>query len=98
MTALDQRSPCAVCGQHATETIQPGRRTLVRGLDPSDQSYSVTVILPDVPLCDAHAEDVRQGHVLVGWCDDERCRTYGEVGQSSGCGEQFKKLDRTHRS
>jgi hypothetical protein len=91
-------SPCALCEEPATETIDPPRRTLARGLDPSDPSYSVTVILPDVALCDGHAVEVRDGGRLLGWCDDERCRTYGELGEPSACGDPYKKLGPGNRS
>jgi hypothetical protein len=92
MTSLVSGTRCALCGQPATVMIAPTRRTLVRGLDPDDPSYSVTAILPDIPLCDDHASDVDDGDRLVGWCDDERCRVYGEVGESSACGAQYKTL------
>lgn len=82
---------CVLCSQPATEAIEPSRRTLARGADPTDESYSVTVILPDVPLCGVHARAIRDGSRLVGWCDDERCRTYGELGKPSACGEPYLK-------
>ena len=85
---------CALCGGPATQTAEPPRRTLARGLDPNDPSYSVTVILPDIALCAEHALDVRQGEGLVGWCDDARCRIYGEIGVPSPCGQPFEKLGR----
>jgi hypothetical protein len=89
---------CALCGEHATETVEPPRRTLARGLDPSDQSYSVTVILPDIALCAEHALELRQGERHVGWCDDPRCRTYGELGGPSGCGSPYEKLGPSRRT
>jgi hypothetical protein len=92
MTAPSPESLCVLCSSPMTVAMEPPRRTLARGLDPSDESYSVTVILPDIPLCDEHADDVRQGQRLVGWCDDPLCRTYGEVGQASPCGEEYMKL------
>jgi hypothetical protein len=92
MTLPDPGSQCALCGKPMTVTIVPPRRTLARGLDPSDDSYSVTAILPDIPLCDEHAESVREGKQLVGWCDDPLCRTFGEIDTKSPCGEPFKKL------
>ncbi|MHB8438660.1 MAG: hypothetical protein ACYDD4_05795 [Acidimicrobiales bacterium] len=67
-------------------------------MDPGDPSFSVTVILPDVPLCAEHTRDVRQGDRLVGWCDDERCRKYGEIGELSVCGDPYKKLNSSNRS
>lgn len=91
-------STCVLCAGPATETIDPPRRTLLRGLDPSDPSYSVTVILPDVALCAEHALEIRQGERLVGWCDDQRCRTYGELGEPSGCGAPYRKLNQSNRS
>lgn len=84
---------CVFCGEPATESIEPARRTLARGTDPGDPSYSVTVILPDVSLCAEHADEVRHGARAIGWCDDERCRIYGELGQPSACGELYKKLN-----
>ncbi len=98
MTSPDQESPCALCGRPATTSIEPIRRTLARGADPDDQSYSITVILPDVALCDEHAADVRQGSRLVGWCDDERCRIYGEAGKVSACGSQYEEIASGNRS
>ena len=92
MTSPDPELPCTLCSQPATVSIEPPRRTLDRGPDPSDPSYSVTVILPDVMLCAEHAFDVSRGNTLIGWCDDERCRVYGEVGETSPCGHQFDKL------
>lgn len=98
MTTLVSESHCALCSHPVSVMIDPPRRTLARGTDPSDDSYSVTVILPDVPLCDDHAADVRQGDRLVGWCDDPRCRTFGEVDQPSPCGAPFEKLSPGNRS
>ena len=92
MTSPNPGLPCTLCSHPATVSIEPPRRTLARGPDPSDPSYSVTVILPDVMLCAEHAFDVRQGDTLIGWCDDERCRVYGEVGETSPCGHKFDKL------
>lgn len=92
MTSREPEPSCALCGQPAMETAEPSRRTLDRGLDPSDTSCSVTVILPDIALCAEHAFDVRQGERLVGWCDDPRCRTYGEIGEPSPCGGPYEKL------
>jgi hypothetical protein len=90
---------CALCSQPATETVDPPRRTLARGPDPSDPSYSVTVILPDVALCAEHTLDVRGGARHVGWCDDPRCRTYGEISELSPCGDPYMKLSPgNHRS
>lgn len=68
------------------------RRTLARGVDPGDDSYSVTVVLPDVPLCAEHATGVRLGDLVIGWCDHERCRTYGEAGGVSACGATYQRL------
>lgn len=92
MTPTEPGPSCAFCGAPAAEMIEPPRRTLARGVDPADPSYSVTVILPDIALCAEHALDVRQGDGLVGWCDDARCRNYGELGERSTCGQPFEKL------
>lgn len=91
-------APCVLCGEPATETVEPPRRTLARGVDPRDPSYSVTVILPDIALCAEHCLDVRQGGQLVGWCDDQRCRTFGALGEPSACGHPYEKLGPNRRS
>ena len=98
MTSAVSESPCVLCERQATEMMEPARRTLARGLDPSDPSYSVTVILPDVALCAGHALDVREGDRLLGWCDDQRCRTYGELGEPSACGDPYKKVGAGNRT
>jgi hypothetical protein len=98
MAAPASESACVVCGGLATRALDPPRRTLARGLDPNDTSYSVTVILPDVALCEEHASEVDQGSRLIGWCDDQQCRTYGEIGELSRCGEPFKKLSPGNRN
>ncbi len=98
MTTAVTTSPCAFCSENSTSHIDPPRRTLDRGPDPSDDSFSITVILPDIPLCDAHAQTVRDGAFLLGWCDDEQCRIYGEVGAPSACGAPYGALASTTRS
>jgi hypothetical protein len=98
MTAEATHTRCTLCGEPSTGTIEPPRRTLARGLDPDDESYSVTVILPDVPLCTVHTLEVHQGDRLIGWCDDEGCRKYGELGETSSCGDPYKKLGSSNRS
>jgi hypothetical protein len=95
-TAME--SPCALCGLTATALLEPPRRTLNRGLDPDDDSYSITVMLPDVPLCDRHARDVREGDLRLGWCDDPECRMYGEAGEASACGAPYEQLASGSRS
>ena len=92
------QAPCALCGQRPTELMTPPRRTLDRGVDPEDNSYSITVILPDVALCPQHTRYVRDGDVPLGWCDDPVCRTYGEAGEPSACGVPYASLARTNRS
>lgn len=92
MTAPAPGSTCVLCRLPAAVLTEPPRRTLARGPDPSDDSYSVTVILPDVPLCTDHSLGVQQGEVLLGWCDDERCRIYGEAGAVSACGDEYARL------
>ena len=98
MTPSASDSSCVLCGEPATEAIIPPRRTLTRDLDPSDQSHSITVILPDIALCAEHAIDVRQRGQLVGWCDDPRCRTYGALGEPSACDCLYEKLGPQKRS
>lgn len=92
MTSIAAGSSCALCSEPATEAIEPPRRTLARGVDPGDPSYSVTVILSDIALCAEHSFDVRQGERIVGWCDDPRCRNYGALGEPSACGHPYEKL------
>jgi hypothetical protein len=98
VTSTTSASSCVFCGEPATETIDPPRRTLARGLDPGDPTYSVTVILPDIALCVEHSRGVRQGERLVGWCDDPSCRMYGALGEPSACGRLYEKLTPTKRS
>lgn len=91
MTSAVTESFCVLCGEPATDALVPPRRTLARGLDPSDPSYSITVILPDIALCADHSVDVRHGERFVGWCDDPCCRTYGALGEPSACGGPYEK-------
>lgn len=65
-----------------------------RGADPDDPSLSVIVVLPDIFLCEDHAEEVDRGELVLGWCDNERCRVYGEIGVLSPCGQPFQALKR----
>jgi hypothetical protein len=83
---------CALCERSSTSLLPPKRRTLDRGPDPDDTSYSITVILPDVPLCDAHTREVLRDDLRLGWCDDPQCRNYGEAGEPSGCGAPYGDL------
>jgi hypothetical protein len=92
------QTACALCTQPATLVIEPARQTLDRGPDPTDQSFSITVMLPGIPLCEEHVVEVRQGDRLVGWCDDERCRTYGEAGGASVCGQPYEQIASKTRS
>jgi hypothetical protein len=91
MTSLTQAA-CAICGLASSSGHEPPRRTLDRGPDPEDDSFSVIVRLPDVPLCDQHARQVREGDLHLGWCDDPGCREYGEAGERSACGAAFVQL------
>jgi hypothetical protein len=97
MTAEATHPGCTLCDEPSAGTIEPSRRTLARGLDPDDESCSVTVILPDVPLCTVHTLEVHQGDVLIGWCDDEVCRKYGEVGEPSSCGDPYHEVGSSNR-
>ncbi len=81
-----------MCGRLSTAMIDPPRRTLDRGPDPEDESFSITVILPEVPLCDEHFPIARDGNLHLGWCDDEQCRIYGEAGEPSPCGAPYGQL------
>lgn len=85
---------CAICGRNGTVEMDPPRRTLARGEDPDDESFSITVILPDVPLCEEHAHSIEVRELTVGWCDDERCRAYGKSGELSPCGAPYRELKR----
>ena len=84
---------CAICGRAGTVVVDPPRRTIARGADPGDASFSVIAVLPDVSLCDEHAE-APPNRLSIGWCDDERCRLYGESGELSPCGQPYRKLKR----
>ncbi len=87
---------CVICGRDGLVTMEPPRRTLARGADPGDPSFSVIAVLPDLALCSQHAEDIGRNELRLGWCDDKRCRIYGETEQSSPCGEPYKELRSTH--
>ncbi|MGH9087681.1 MAG: hypothetical protein ACRDYZ_06145 [Acidimicrobiales bacterium] len=75
-------------------TLEPPRRTIDRGPDPDDPSFALIAVLPELHLCDRHHEALPGDGLVIGWCDDERCRTYGAVGESSRCGAPFAKLMR----
>lgn len=94
MTEKLATASCVICGAKGVMTIDPPRRTLARGVDPSDSSFSVTIVLPDVQLCGDHYHQVRSKEVVVGWCDDEECRIYGEIGTLSPCGKPYLALKR----
>jgi hypothetical protein len=94
MTNGESSVVCNLCGRASSVIMEPLRRTLARGADPVDPSLSVIAVLPDVMLCQDHAEEVDDGELSLGWCDDERCRLYGEAGLVSPCGEPFKTLKR----
>jgi hypothetical protein len=81
---------CAFCGVPGSVTIDPPRRTLAR--ESGDPSFSIIAVLPDVMLCDEHAEEVMHRQIVLGWCDDEKCRGYGEARQASPCGALYKEL------
>jgi hypothetical protein len=91
---IGETAVCALCGGAGSVTLEPPRRTLARGADPDDPSLSVIAVLPDVVLCDHHADEVGRGLVSLGWCDNEQCRVYGEVGLVSPCREPFEVLKR----
>lgn len=92
MTEEASSSECVFCGREGLVTLEPPRRTLARGADPGDSSFSVIAVLPDLALCSQHAEDIARHELILGWCDDERCRIYGESGHNSLCGEPYKEL------
>lgn len=94
MTAASSYATCIICGRAATLAMDPPRRTFARGSDPSDSSYSIIAVLPNISLCDEHGEGVRSHEVSIGWCDDERCRQFGQIGEVSSCGEPYKELRR----
>ena len=83
---------CNLCGRQGSVTVEPPRRTVARGEDPDDPSLSVIAVLPDIVLCEEHADEVARGELELSWCDDDRCRLYGEVGTMSPCGESFTKF------
>lgn len=95
--SIDKAAPtteCAVCGKAATVTLDPPRRTLDRGPDPEDPSFALTAVLPELSLCDEHHQATRSDGLVIGWCDDERCRVFGAVGEPSACGKAFSKFKR----
>jgi hypothetical protein len=94
MTTEEKADVCNLCGRPGSVTAEPPRRTLARGADPDDPSLSVIAVLPDTVLCEDHADEVGRGALLLGWCDDMRCRLYGEAGVASPCGAPFKTLKR----
>jgi len=89
---IDPEATCVICADPAAVVLDPPRRTIARGFDPEDPSFSITAILPRLPLCANHAEQVAAKELLIGWCDDERCRLYGERGAPSPCGEPYVQL------
>ena len=94
MTTGEPSVACILCGRVGSVTLEPPRRTLARGTDPDDPSLSVIAVLPDVVLCEGHADEVGRGELSLGWCDNEPCRLYGEAGFVSPCGQPFKTLKR----
>ena len=94
MTDEEPSSVCNLCNEVGSVTLEPQRRTLVRGSDPDDPSLSAIGVLPDALLCVDHAEKVRWGELTLGWCDHESCRCFGEVGVVSLCGDPFTSLKR----
>jgi hypothetical protein len=94
MSDPDVGTICIICGRTGAVDLEPPRRTFARGADPADSSYSIIAVLPNIALCDEHAGDVRNHDVSVGWCDDEACRLYGELGDDSPCGKPYKELRR----
>jgi hypothetical protein len=82
--------PCAICGLAGSVTIDPPRRTLARVS--ADPSFAIIAVLPDVTLCDEHADEILRRQLVLGWCDDESCRGYGEALQASPCGAPYKQL------
>ncbi len=92
VTSVTSGSICVLCRLPATESLDPPRQTFSRGPDPSDPSFDITVVLPDIALCTEHAIHFRDGDQLIGWCDDPLCRVYGEIGGASACGQSYKTL------
>lgn len=75
--------PCAVCDQAhtvATFLYRPGDERV--GVATPDR-------LPPTFLCYSHLRRVVAGALRVGWCGDEECRQWGELGQSSPCGRPY---------
>lgn len=85
---------CVVCGEPATVSADPPRRTFARGPDPEDPSFALIAVLPELDLCDDHYRASRTEGLRIGWCDDAQCRRYGEVGSASPCGEPYVLLKR----
>lgn len=95
MTDVAAPAVCVICGRAGPVTMDPPRRTLARGPDSIDESLSVIAVLPDVNLCEEHAEGYAHHQIAIGWCDDERCRIFGECDTSSPCGEPYKAIERS---
>ena len=85
---------CVICGRAAQVIADPPRRTLAREPDPADPSYAVIAVLPTMALCDEHANASQRSDLVIGWCDEETCRNYGEVGERSPCGHPYLALKR----
>jgi hypothetical protein len=89
--ATDEVS-CAICAEKGTDVVAPPRRTIARGADPEDTAFAIIAVLPDVRLCVAHAAQLRDGKLLIGWCDEEQCRRFGRSAEASPCGAPYKAL------
>ncbi len=85
---------CVICGRAANVIADPPRRTLAREPDPTDPSFAVIAVLPTMALCDEHANASQRSDLVIGWCDEETCRNYGEVGERSPCGHPYLALKR----
>lgn len=94
MTGITTIPVCAICGKEGVAPTESPRRTIVRGADARDGSHSVIALLPEVILCPEHCEDFRRRDFSLGWCDNRRCRIYGESGATSPCGKPYKELRR----
>ena len=92
MTGPPSAPACVICGHDGSLMVDPPRRTVARCGNPSEPSVSRIAVLPYVLLCEDHAEEVAHRQFRLGWCDDLRCRRYGESGEASPCGAPYKEL------
>lgn len=78
--------------------MEPPRRTIARGPNPDDTASCVIAVPPDAVLCLEHGAQIAERHRSLGWCDDERCRPWGELDGTSPCAKPYTELRRSRPS